>query len=186
MNTTTGNTSLVEQCKACVDGNATWCQVDEFFGSQNNDQGSGCVSNATSGFFGDCSDFAFGSHNYQSGLDCTFNSENGEVILAVIVIASLMGLMGLAVAARCKRRARSNRTSQLHVSHNVPVQHLQPQQQQMMMMPQQQQMMMMPQQQQQQGTVLGFVATQQQPVIVGGQAPIVQAVPVPVPVYAVK
>ena len=170
MNATASN--WVEQCEACVEQGFTWCRADGFFGGD-----STCVVNATSGFFGDCSDTEFGSHDFTSKLDCDFDSENGELILVVVI---LVPLILIALAACLKRRsAARNRSANIVQTRGI-------QQQQHVMMMSQQHVGVVTMQQQQpqpQGRVLGFVPTQQQPVIVGGQPPIVQAVPVPVPAY---
>ena len=72
------------ECMTCVEQECTYCKGEEFF-----DNPSVCVCEEFTGFFGSCSDHTFGGHPLTSKLDCTFNSTQGEVILAVIIVISI-------------------------------------------------------------------------------------------------
>ena len=191
-----------DPCQACVKLGHTWCKADDFFGGS-----SSCVADSTSGFFGDCSDIEFGSANLKSDLDCTFNTENGEVVLGVIIFAGLFVIwLGYwLIKHKDDRRRQMNTTPVSRVPQvqmipgAMPMQPqvYQPQMQPQVYQPQMQPQVYQPQMQQPQmyqpqmaqGSVLGFAPQQQtQPmVVVGGQqssqgAPIAQAVPVmPIP-----
>ncbi|GFH44404.1 predicted protein [Chaetoceros tenuissimus] len=77
-------------CMTCVKQGCTYCKGEEFF-----ENPSICVCEEFTGFFGSCSDHTFGGHHLTSKLDCTFNSTQGEKILAVIVTVSILVVLCL-------------------------------------------------------------------------------------------
>ena len=181
------NATTIDSCQACVNLGHTYCRAEDFFGGK-----SKCVADSTSGFFGDCSDIEFGSANLQSDLDCTFNTENGEIVLVAIILAALL-VLGV-VYRRVKGKTNQskppvNRILQMQTQMQTQ---MQPQQPQIVMQPQMvvQPQMVQPQGYQpqgyppqgyqpqgyppQQGRVLGFGGQTPQ----YGAGPIAQAVPV--------
>ena len=70
-------------CSDCVSAGYTWCKGSDFF------QGQSVCMTTSGGFFGGCDDISFGASPLESGLDCMFNNQNGEVILAAIILIPL-------------------------------------------------------------------------------------------------
>jgi len=85
-------------CSACVSDGCVFCKGSDFSGNADV-----CVCEGLNdGFFGGCSDFSFGADELSSKVDCTFERENGEVILGVVVVFA--SLFFFCVAACLYRR----------------------------------------------------------------------------------
>ena len=69
-------------CADCTAQGCTYCKGEDFFNNPNL-----CIcGDLSGGFFQGCSDFTFGADELTSKLDCTFGREDGEAMLAIVVI----------------------------------------------------------------------------------------------------
>ena len=95
-----------DTCDSCVDRGCTWCKADSFFNGGTGS--SACACGFNGGFFGGCSDVSFGSSPLESGLDCTFGTEFGELVLAAIIIGVVLILCCVGCCVYSKYRSSTS------------------------------------------------------------------------------
>ncbi|CAB9521854.1 expressed unknown protein [Seminavis robusta] len=92
--------SSASECTDCVGRGCVYCKHDDFFGGASGPSLCAC---AEDGFKG-CSEFTFGASELKSRPDCTFGSQQGEIIAAVVAIACLFVATGIGICIYMRRR----------------------------------------------------------------------------------
>lgn len=97
-----------------MSGGGTWCAGSGFFNG-----GSQCMHGGSSGgFFGGCDDLSFGSSPRRNSLDCAFNTTNGGLVLAGIIVGSLICCCGMFLTMG---RSRTLHEAYMRIAENTPL-----------------------------------------------------------------
>ena len=105
-----GVNSSLDSCDACVDASCTWCSGSSFFGNPDV-----CVcGDHTTGFFGGCNDYSFGSGERNNKIDCAFGASWGYGVLALVIVGTIF-VIGVCFACYNAKKRQETFAQRAHV-----------------------------------------------------------------------